>query len=791
MKKRIVSIVFIIGIISVHLSAQVAMGKWRTHFAYNSVAQIAQSTTKIYAVSDGALFSVDKEDGQSGMEFYSKVSGLNGSDISRIEFDATSQSLLIVYSDGNIDLLTSGGVVNIPDLLDKQMSANKAVNDIQFYQGKAYLSCNFGIIVLNMQKREVADTYFIGPNASEVKVLNTTVSNDQIYALSASTIFKASVNESQLVNYEFWSTVSGLPGSGSYQKIASFAGKLILLRGGKIYKQETDKSWTPFLSTITATNFNVTNESLNVFDGSGLYLVDNQFNVKTVNNIGTLSDAEFDSATGIYWFAGNNLGVISYKSGSNGVPTLGYYKPAGPAVNAPWSMTFANKKLFVVQGGRMAGSYRRDGLVMIYENGIWTNIYKKEIEDSTKHEALDFENVAVDPTNDKHFFVTSFGTGLYEFKNNAFSKWYTHQSIASTLEAVDANDPFHYIRLDGAAFDKNNIFFCTNIVDGKAIAIKVLFPNGIWGELTYKFSYIKQGIIPTLGNIMISNQNQNQKWIPAIRYNPGICIFDDNGTLLDNSDDKSIFLESFVYSEADNSGKTGFQTATPGAVYCTAQDKNGVVWVGTDIGPFLFQNLSKVFDKDYTCSRVKIPRNDSTNLADYLLVNEKIKAIVVDGANRKWLGTESSGVYLMSENGQQTIKHFTTSNSPLLSDNILSIVISPSTGEVFFGTDKGIVSYQSDAGEAGDTFGDVYAYPNPVREGFTGVITITGLVENTQVKITDINGNLVCQTVSNGSLATWDGKDVHGRKVNTGIYLAMCVNSDGTQSTITKILVIN
>jgi hypothetical protein len=215
------------------------------------------------------------------------------------------------------------------------------------------------------------------------------------------------------------------------------------------------------------------------------------------------------------------------------------------------------------------------------------------------------------------------------------------------------------------------------------------------------------------------------------------------------------------------------------------------VWVGTDQGPLLFHNPLKAFDADFTCSRVKIPRNDGTSLADYLLVNEKVKAIVVDGANRKWIGTESSGVYLMSENGQETIKHFTVSNSPLLSNDILSIAINPISGEVFFGTGNGIVSYQSDASEGGNTFGDVYAYPNPVREGYTGVITITGLVQNSQVKITDLNGNLVCETVSNGSIATWDAKDIHGRKVSTGIYLAVCVNADGTQSSITKILIIN
>ncbi|HEY5507216.1 MAG TPA: hypothetical protein VIK29_00990, partial [Paludibacter sp.] len=166
MIKRIITIGFLLCVFSWSILAQVAMGKWRTHFAYNSINQIAQSENKIFAVSEGALFSVDKQDG--GLEFYSKLSGLYGANITRIEYDPTNHQLLIVYNNGNIDILTTGGVNNIPDLYNKQMSASKDVNFIQFYQNKAYLSCNFGIVVLNMQKKEVADTYYIGPNATEV-----------------------------------------------------------------------------------------------------------------------------------------------------------------------------------------------------------------------------------------------------------------------------------------------------------------------------------------------------------------------------------------------------------------------------------------------------------------------------------------------------------------------------------------------------------------------------------------------------------------------------------------------
>ena len=772
---------FLLSTISFSVMAQVAMGKWRTHLSYNNVLQIAQSPNKIFAVSQGALFSVDKQDGS--LYFYSKTNGLNGSGIANIEYNPTTQELLIIYSNGNIDALGNSGITNIPDLYNKHMSTSKTVHHILFYQKKAYLSCDFGIVVLNLDKKEVADTYYIGPNASQVAVLNTTINNATIYALSKSTIYQASIAEPQLVNYAYWTTTASWPGAGDFQQIVSFGGKLILQRGGKLYKQENDNSWTPLLTGLTVNTFNVSNGSLAVFTDNATYLYDTAFNTKTINNLATITDAEYDTQNSTYYFAANSSGIISYKQAGSETPVVNYFKPVGPAVNIPWDMTFSGKKLFVVPGGRWASQNFTNGDVMMYEAGVWTNIYAKTIQEKTGHLVNDFMNVAVDPLDNKHFFVSSYGTGLYEFKNNVFANWYNH--LNSKLETTVSADPYRYIRLDGAVFDQQGNLFVSNT--SAAAGIKILASSGTWSQLTYSDLASK----PTLGKILISNQNGNQKWVLSVRSQPGVFVFDDNKTLTDQSDDKAVFLSKFTYPEQDKTGNTIHTSQYPSAVYSIAQDKNGVVWVGTDIGPFVFNNISKVYNDDYTCSRVKIPRADSTNLADYLLVNEHIKAIAIDGANRKWIGTENSGVYLMSANGQQTIQHFTSTNSPLLSDNVLSIAINPVTGEVFFGTDQGLVSYQSDASEAGSTFGNVYAYPNPVRQGYTGVITITGLVENTQVKITDITGNLVCETVSNGSLATWNGKDANGRKVNTGIYLAICANADGKLSTITKILVIN
>lgn len=776
MKKGLVTSVFsLFVLISVaQTNEPVAMGKWRTHLAYNSVSQIAQSTNNIYAVSEGALFSVNKNDTDDQI-FYSKMSGLSDANILKIDFDKANNQLLIIYQNGNIDIMHSAGVNNIPDLHNKQMSSGKGVNNVFFKGDSAYLSCDFGILVLNMKKREISDTYIIGTNSSEVKILATTIFKNKIYAVTANAVYSADVTNPNLVNYEYWKNTTGLPGSGNYQSMFSFSGKLILLRNKKLYMMESNNSWTPLLSDKNINSTNISNGKLIANDGSNtFYVLNESFEKNEINIVGS-TDIEYDDANQTYWLAGSALGVISYQTLSG---KLNYHKPLGPAVNIPWDITFAGEKMFMVPGGRWSSQDNKPGRVMIYENGVWTNIDGTQIDAITGKAALDFVNVAVHPDDNSHFFVTSYGTGLYEFRNNEFYKHHDHINTNGVIETVIPSDPYHYMRLGGAIFDKDkNLLFVNNHSNS---AIKILLSSGDWLALNYP-----KANNPTLGKIIISNLNPNQKWIASARFTPGIFIWDDKGTLTDQSDDKNTFLSSF--NDIDNVGSK----ITPTNFFCLEQDKNGVFWAGTDIGPLLFYNPSKAFEEDYTCSRVKIPRNDGTGLADYLLQNEKIKAIAIDGANRKWIGTETSGLYLMSENGQETIQHFTSSNSPLLSDNIMSLAINPVSGEVFIGTSNGLISYQSDAAEDSGVYNNVYAYPNPVRENYNGVITITGLIANTQVKITDLNGNLIYQTISNGSIATWDGKDIHGRKVNTGIYMAICANEDGTQSTITKIMVIN
>ena len=258
-----------------------------------------------------------------------------------------------------------------------------------------------------------------------------------------------------------------------------------------------------------------------------------------------------------------------------------------------------------------------------------------------------------------------------------------------------------------------------------------------------------------------------------------VYLLNDGGTPTKSSDD-------YCYGRREFNDQDGLQIA-PSAIYCLAQDNDNDIWVGTPTGVFIIPSTVDFF-KSNECYRVKIPRNDGTNLADYLLGTEQVNCIAVDGANRKWIGTENSGLYLMSADGLTTEAHFTTDNSLLPSNTILSVAINSVSGEVFVGTSDGIASYRSDASAPQEDYSNAYAFPNPVRHNYGGVITITGLMENSVVNIIDEGGNLICKTRSNGGIAVWDGKNQQGLRASSGIYTALCNAPDGSHTAI-KIMV--
>jgi ligand-binding sensor domain-containing protein len=366
--------------------------------------------------------------------------------------------------------------------------------------------------------------------------------------------------------------------------------------------------------------------------------------------------------------------------------------------------------------------------------------------------------VIPDPENKNHLFVSTWGWGLLEYENNVLVKQYTETN--SPLQTIIAGQP--YVRICGLALDKSkNLWITQTEVPG---SIKVLKPDGNWIVNPVTID------APTIGDIIITKTGH--KWIVLPRGH-GLFILDDNNTPDIFTDDR---YKKMLVEDKDNK--------VISSVYCIAEDLDGSVWVGTDQGPLIYYN------PDINAFRIKIPRNDGSGLADYMLGTEIITSIVVDGANRKWLGTFSSGAYLLSPDGTIMVKNHNEQNSPILSNSIVSMAIDNKSGDVWFGTSKGIQSVRGDATKGEEKFTNVFTFPNPVREDFTGNVTITGLMRDSQISITDVSGNLVYETVSDGGQATWDLKTYNGRHVATGVYLVFCASPDGSKSFVTKMLVI-
>lgn len=769
MKKRLFLLVTLVLLVT-SVKPQLPMGTWQVHFAYNAVGQIAQSAEKVYALSEGSLFSVDKYD--QTIEFYSKLSGLNGTNISYIDYDSETSTLLIIYKNGVIDLLRSAGVENISDLYQKQMNSTKGINDVFFSAGKAYLATDFGIVLLNLKKNEIENTFFIGENASEVKLLSVVIVGTTIYASSSTDIYYADVKRDNLVDYSFWKHMP-LP-SSTVTSLGMFNGTLCALADGKIYEY-SGSGWSEKFSQRYLTGFSTLENQIFGYTSDKVCIINPNYSFSEIPVFAGAKQVLVDESNNKLWFAANNNGLTTYNLSTQVVEA---FLPNGPASNSSFRMKYDNGRIISVPGSRWADRAAKPAYIMIYENGVWTNTSYDDLVTFAGQPIYDFMNVAVDPQDKDHLFATSYGCGMIEYKNMHPVKHYNISNSSFTSAAP--NNPDFYTRTDGAVFDsERNLWVLTTGPYGPNI--NILTPNGNW-LTTDVVSNGQRVVYNTPQEIVIDKNRPSYKWIASGRDIPGLGLIDDNGTPTDFSDDRSIFRSS-LHDQNNNDVSIDL-------VFSCVQDKNGDIWLGTLSGPLRIPASSDFFKSD-ACQRVMIARTDGSGLADYLLDGERINAIAVDGAGRKWMGTQNSGVFLLSEDCVETIYHFTTDNSPLPSNSIQSIAINPLTGEVFFGTDAGLVSYQSDATDGNADFGNVYAYPNPVRPDYTGMITIVGLIENTQIRITDIAGNLLYQTVSNGGMATWDANDGFARRVPTGIYLIQGVDADGKSHVLTKILILN
>ena len=451
--------------------------------------------------------------------------------------------------------------------------------------------------------------------------------------------------------------------------------------------------------------------------------------------------------------------------------------PIGPKYNHFYESTFLNGKLYTTGGYFLSGmnDYNYPGTIQVYDGNDWM-IYEDNISEKTGYPYLDINCISVDPTDETHVYAGG-RCGLYEFKDGQLLNYYNKDN-SPLRPAIDRGTELgnDYVLINGIQFDLAGNLVVLNS-QAKGVNMLLLSKDHIWTDY-------HQDLLENLDGISLAGLRS--------------MFFDSRGLLwFVNTSwiDQSVFCynpstgELFKYSNWTNQDGITYSLTFVNSV-CEDKEKN--IWVGTNLGPFMIKS-EEVGQEDVTFYQIKVPRNDGTDYADYLLYGVNISHIAIDGGNRKWFATNGAGAFLISADNIQQLANFKEDNSYLLSNTISSIAINPKTGKVYFLTDKGLCSYQGDATEPSEemTKDNVYAYPNPVTPDYTGLITITGLTYDADVKITASNGALIAQGRSNGGMFTWDGNDRQGRRVASGIYFVITATSEGNSGIVCKIAIIN
>ncbi len=766
MKNQILFILFLfaISLFPGQIESQILQGEWRDHLSYLFCYHIAEAGNTIYCATESGMLSYNKETGE--VQKHSKVTGLSDVEVSTLAYSKNTNKLIIGYLNGNMDIinLNDGNVSNLADIKRKNITGKKSINNIFLYNEFAYLSCSFGIVVLDIDKEEIKDSYLFGEGGTPILVNDATIVNNFIYAATETGIYTAYLDSPNLVDYNFWSHLNYIPQDGTEYKVV---------------ENHDDKLYALYLRTDTVDRI-ITIENNSYNDWNAQY-------EKSINNI--------TSSNGYLGISGATRGLVYNPDGSLYLDFKSYSTNdifvdsetnvfvAGLVTGFTKQINNSDKKYFGVNSPK----FREVSKVEAKGDHIWVasgtpqNLYKHGAAYSflnnkwTSYTANDIPTTktlgntykfAIDPRDYNHVWAAAVRYGLIEFQDNEVVDVIEKDDLEIFNDITDAVD----LRPVGIQYDnKGNLYTLLDLVSNPLI---ILDNAGNWKR-------------PKISNSILNNERTNyndllvtstgQIWILTLEA--GIVVLEDDGS-------ENYNVKSFSIINQDG-------TAISKA-YCMNEDNEGNIWVGTNNGPIVYYSPSYIMDETkVNGTQIKISRNDGTNQADYLLAGELILDIKTDGGNRKWFATANSGAFLIAENGTNSVKtvhNFRDDNSPILSNSISGIGINEKDGEVFFATNLGLVSYKGTATKGFSEYTDVYVYPNPVRPEYDGVITITGLVENSIVKITDISGNLVYETNSLGGQAIWDGKNFSGRRIASGVYLVLLATEDGSKSHMTKLI---
>lgn len=781
----------ILALLPMVMKAQLAVGEWKVYPVFaNNVTRMLDTSEKVYYISEGNLFSYDKNTDESYS--YSVVNKLNENEIHNIYYNKENKYLLIAYKSGNIDLLYDNGkVVNMPDIKDAVLSTEKTINDVCFNENRIYVATVFGLVIFDDQKHHVIESGIYNKDIRSVEVYDDSIliSIDwNIYISSVDTkhntinsfanLYALKADDMKVINNKI--------------VLITNYGNYTIIRLGDINIQNKNISNLLDLSANDVKILNEDKDGVYTFNTSTLIKFDSNGNYEKVNLPTELQSKQIAMWEGLnsVW-TGDKSGISNLDISGDAITVLkDNFTPESTSVKEVYFLHRGNSGKIYLSNIGQSDNYKKNGWIRsqinTINNGKIENVLPTKFTNINGNWAksiiLDTYNVCEDPEDPNTYYVGSFGEGIYKVTNGESTVKYDWTN--SGIKSIYSN---YACVASAITFDKNNNLWALQLVTSGMPVLKML-PAEARKKETPIASDWKQ---VSLGDFVGGKDNRilactkSNMLILSNAYGK-VIGYDTKGTYENTSDDTYIVWTKFT----DQDGKN----FTIGNTMAFVEDHNGKVWIGTDNGVIEITKSENLTNEAMTINRIKVPRNDGTQLADYLLETLYVTSIAVDGTNKKWLGTLTSGVYLVSENGDEILEHFTAENSSLPSNTIYSLECDPNSNSVFIGTDVGLVEYSSSTAPASADYSNVYTYPNPVRPDYTGWITIKGLMENSLVKIADAAGNVFYSTVSEGGMVTWDGCNANGQRVKSGVYYVFASQSEeGGSSTgaVTKILVVN
>jgi len=702
-----------------------AIGQWREQYNNKSVQQLIKGD-KIYGATTNQVFSIDSK---KKVELIGKSDGLNEIGIAAIAWDDLNQQLVIAYKNSNIDIIKGDNIFNINDIVVSNLYANKKINDIKILNGWALLSTNFGIVVVDLLKHEIKDTWFPNNNRQAMVTYQTALTKDSLYAITEEGLF-STVIKNNWISLNGWNSLTNYNHLG-LNKITSNANNVIVYNRHSLLQLPSTTS----LYTTSATIHQVTISAPGTIlltltytnTGALLKLNADKFPMVLIDSTQLIYPIAALADQNDFWVADSSRGLLLNNTSSQWL-----------TIDGP--IEYIRGKSFINESGLLAPFYGNASGFAAYTSSGWKNY--------TKYNSSNLPNCiagTIDP-KDQGWWLTS-STGLIHFK----------PSTLAVEFLLPSNTQGDYKDIQFGSDEKLWV-----LQDQQGLLQKK--DNG-WNSFMLPNSFIKKG----LSNMLVSKQGQ--VWMIAPQ-NQGLYLY--QSTQVYNTE----FWKQLTTAKSNGNLPSSHVTSL-------LEDLEGAIWVGTDngIGIFNCGDISKEI-----CDAYLPPIKNTNGFVGLLFQKETVNCMAVDGANRKWIGT-NNGTWLLSADGREIVEHFTKNNSPLPSDTLLQILIDPNQGEVFFNTNTEMVSYKGSATAGAKTQNEIAIYPNPVGPEYHGPIAFKGLVENAMVKITDLNGRLVFETRALGGQAIWNGKTYEGQKVASGIYLVLVRDDAGNEKGVGKLVI--